>query len=70
MKRIWLIVFAFTLSFCAFAQENNLSIDADFATPYQGQIGMIQHKTIKGFSSLYGSHHKFYGAMDFFYGKW
>ena len=28
---------------------------------------MIQHKTIKGFSSLYGSHHKFYGAMDFFY---
>ena len=44
-----------------------LSGDADFATPYQGQIGMIQHKTIKGFSSLYGSHHKFYGAMDFFY---
>ena len=47
-----------------------LSGDADFATPYHGQIGMIQHKTIKGFSSLYGSHHKFYGAMDFFYGKW
>ena len=44
-----------------------LSGDADFATPYHGQIGMIQHKTLKGFSSLYGSHHKFYGAMDFFY---
>ena len=36
MKRIWLIVFAFTLSFCAFAQENNLSIDADFLT--RGEI--------------------------------
>ena len=44
-----------------------LSGDANFATPYNGQIGMIQHKTLKGFSSLYGSHHKFYGAMDFFY---
>jgi hypothetical protein len=28
---------------------------------------MIRHETIRGFSSLYGSHHKFYGAMDFFY---
>lgn len=44
-----------------------LSGDADFATPDQGHIGMIRHKTLKGFSSLYGSHHKFYGAMDFFY---
>ena len=44
-----------------------LSGDENFATPAQGQIGMTRHEVIKGFSSLYGSHHKFYGAMDFFY---
>ncbi len=43
--------------------------DPFFAVPAGGGIGLglIQHKTIKGFSPLYGSHHKFYGAMDFFY---
>ena len=46
---------------------DHLSGDANFATPDSGHIGMIHHETIKGFSSLYGSHHKFYGAMDFFY---
>lgn len=44
-----------------------LSGDPQFSVPAQGQIGMQQHKVIRGFSSLYGSHHKFYGAMDFFY---
>ena len=44
-----------------------LSGDADFATPPQGMLGVARHETIHGFSSLYGSHHKFYGAMDFFY---
>ena len=44
-----------------------LSGDPYFAVPTGGGIGLIQHKTIKGFSPLYGSHHKFYGAMDFFY---
>ena len=44
-----------------------LSGDEDFATPEAGQIGMTRHEVLKGFSSLYGSHHKFYGAMDFFY---
>ena len=46
---------------------DHLSGDDNFATPDFGQIGVTQHKTINGFSSLYGSHHKFYGAMDFFY---
>ena len=32
-----------------------------------GAIGLAQHKVIKGFNTLYGSHHQFYGAMDFFY---
>ena len=46
-----------------------LSGDPFFAVPPGGNIGLglVQHKTIKGFSPVYGSHHKFYGAMDFFY---
>lgn len=32
-----------------------------------GAIGMPYHKVNKGFNPIYGSHHKFYGAMDFFY---
>ena len=44
-----------------------LSGDERFAVPKPGQIGLTQHKTIRGFSSIFGSHHQFYGAMDFFY---
>ena len=44
-----------------------LSGDDQFAIPGSQQIGVIQHKTIKGFNPVYGSHHQFYGAMDFFY---
>ncbi len=44
-----------------------LSGDKDFAVPPQGSIGMTHHEVIKGFSTVYGAHHKFYGAMDFFY---
>ncbi len=44
-----------------------LSGDKYFAVPSQGAIGMTRHEVIKGFSTVYGSHHKFYGAMDFFY---
>lgn len=44
-----------------------LSGDKYFAVPTEGAIGMTRHEVIKGFSTVYGSHHKFYGAMDFFY---
>ena len=44
-----------------------LSGDEDFAVPGQGMIGLTRHEVVNGFSSLYGSNHKFYGAMDFFY---
>lgn len=44
-----------------------LSGDDSFATPRDGEIGLIRHEKIKGFNSIFGSHHKFYGAMDFFY---
>ena len=44
-----------------------LSGDKLFAVPPQGGLGVVLHDVIRGFSSVYGSHHKFYGAMDFFY---
>ena len=44
-----------------------LSGDPYFAIPGKGMSGLTWHKKIQGFNSIYGSHHKFYGAMDFFY---
>ena len=45
-----------------------LSGDEYFPVPDAPRpIGMIQHKIIQGFSPVYGSHVKFYGAMDFLY---
>ena len=44
-----------------------LSGDKKFAVPPSGSIGLTRHGTIHGFNPIYGSHHKFYGAMDFFY---
>ena len=44
-----------------------LSGDKNFATPDSDETGMIRHDKIRGFSTVYGSHHQFYGAMDFFY---
>jgi len=32
-----------------------------------GTFGLVQHRVFSGFQSVYGSHHKFYGMMDFFY---
>lgn len=46
---------------------DHMSGDSRFAVPPPGGIGLTQHKTIRGFSTVYGSHHQFYGAMDFFY---
>ncbi|MBO7446251.1 MAG: hypothetical protein J6T86_07580 [Bacteroidales bacterium] len=44
-----------------------LSGDKFFAVPAEGTIGMIYHDKIRGFCPIFGSHHDFYGAMDFFY---
>ena len=44
-----------------------LSGDKYFAVPPKGGFGLIKHDVIRGFNPIYGSHHKFYGAMDFFY---
>lgn len=38
-----------------------------FPVPINGGFGLIYHDKARGFTSLFGSHHEFYGAMDFFY---
>ena len=44
-----------------------LSGDEFYYVRSEGQAGLVYHKEMRGFTSLYGSHHQFYGAMDFFY---
>lgn len=44
-----------------------LSGDKYFAVPPHGGVGLVFHDKVRGFNVIFGSHHKFYGAMDFFY---
>ena len=44
-----------------------LSGDDNPVIPKIGEMGMALHKQVNGFTTLYGSHHQFYGAMEFFY---
>ena len=44
-----------------------LSGDKYFALRPGGSFGLVHHDKIRGFCSVFGSHHQFYGAMDFFY---
>lgn len=44
-----------------------LSGDDYFVLREKGGLGLPQHKVFKFFNPVYGSHHKFYGMMDFFY---
>lgn len=46
---------------------DHLSGDSYVVVPEQGEIGLIDHKVIRGFTPLYGSHTKFYGILDYFY---
>lgn len=39
----------------------------NFPVTINGGLGLIFHDKARGFSPLFGSHHEFYGAMDFFY---
>ncbi len=52
-----------------FAGYDYLSGDKFFSVPAEGHLGMVQHDRIRGFNAIFGSHHEFYGAMDFFYMK-
>ena len=50
-----------------YAGYDYLSGDKYFAVPQGGSIGLVHHDKIRGFSPIFGIHHQFYGAMDFFY---
>lgn len=54
-------------SYSIYGGYDYLSGDKFFAVPPGGQIGMVFHDKARGFNPLYGSHHEFYGAMEFFY---
>ena len=56
-----------TLNSQLFLGYDYLSGDEYFAVPPKGGLGLVKHDVIRGFNPLYGSHHKFYGMMDFFY---
>ena len=45
----------------------HMSGDPYYFVPAEGAIGMARKTEIRGFNPIFGSHHKFYGAMDFFY---
>ncbi|MBR5655858.1 MAG: alginate export family protein [Prevotella sp.] len=46
-----------------------LSGDDYLSMRAKSTVGTPRHEIFKAFSSVYGSHHKFYGMMDFFYVK-
>ncbi len=50
-----------------YAGFDYLSGDKEFVVPKHGNLGLTQHTKITAFTSIFGSTHKFYGAMDFFY---
>ena len=47
----------------------HMSGDEYFFVPPEGTIGMAKKEEVGGFNPIFGSHHQFYGAMDFFYVK-
>lgn len=57
--------------FDVFTGYDYLSGDKYFCVPASPSShilpGVIQHDTIRGFCPIFGSHHQFYGAMEFFY---
>lgn len=53
--------------YSVFAGYDYLSGDKDFNIIPSGMFGLTRHDVIRGFSPIFGSHHDFYGAMDFFY---
>lgn len=50
-----------------FVGYDYLSGDKFFAVPPHGGLGLVFHDKVRGFCPLFGSHHEFYGAMDFFF---
>ena len=50
-----------------FAGYDYLSGDKYFNILPDGHLGLVFHDKVRGFNAIFGSHHEFYGAMDFFY---
>lgn len=46
-----------------------MSGDEYYYVPPEGAFGLSLKKDVRGFNPIFGSHHEFYGAMDFFYVK-
>ena len=46
-----------------------MSGDKYFYVPPEHFIGLVEKTDVRGFNPIFGSHHQFYGAMDFFYLK-
>ena len=55
--------------FNLFAGYDYLSGDKYFNIRPEGHLGLVFHDKVRGFNAIFGSHHEFYGAMDFFYLK-
>ena len=53
--------------FNLFAGYDYLSGDKYFNILPEGHFGLVFHDKVRGFNAIFGSHHEFYGAMDFFY---
>ena len=53
--------------FNLFAGYDYLSGDKYFNIRPDGHLGLVFHDKLRGFNAIFGSHHEFYGAMDFFY---
>ncbi len=51
----------------AYGGYDYLSGDKNYNVPPAGGFGLQRLTEINGFNLLFGSHHQFYGAMDFFY---
>ena len=56
-----------SVNYNLFAGYDYLSGDKYFNVPPDGGIGLVFHDKARGFNAIFGSHHEFYGAMDFFY---
>ena len=50
-----------------YAGYDYLSGDNYIVVLQHGGLGLVYHDKIRGFCPIFGSHHEFYGAMDFFY---
>ena len=59
--------YQFNKQLTAYAGYDYLSGDKEFVVPKQGTIGLTKHSKMSAFTTTFGSTHKFYGAMDFFY---